>query len=163
MSDSDAFDWLPELLQFTGDWSAYVEQVYDAFRSDLLRSRATFRGRRVSVRADPRDQGKEAGFWHATSTGKDEMERTPDLRRCERVRWIRPIIECADAEAIRRWETKRGSDRRVLLALPDFSYVVILADRKTYVLFITAFCVGRQHRRDKLKKEWESWTEAQKG
>lgn len=153
----DSPSWLPELLPFEGDWSAYVEKVDAVFCLDLLRSRTRFRARRVSVRSEPRDQGKEAGFWHAISEGSQETERTPDLRRCERVRWIRSLIECGDEDKVCIWETMRGSDRRILIALRDFSYIVVLADRKKYVLFITAFYVEREHRRKKLKKEWRAW------
>lgn len=161
MKDPDAPDWLPELMTFGGDWSTYVAAIYAKFRADFFNHRPHFRGRRVNVRTEPRDQGKEAGFWHATSEGETEDERTPDLRRCERVAWVRAVIEAAPTNVC-IWETLRGSDRRVLIALPDFSYVVILADRKTYVLFITAFCVEREHRRNKLRKEFEAWKKAQK-
>lgn len=152
--------WLPEILPFRGDWSAYVEEIYQAFRAGFFIERVYFRGRRVSVRSEPRDQGKEAGFWHAISEGKEEINRTPDLRRCERVRWIRALIECPDKERVRVWEEMRGSDRRVHIALPDFSYLVVLADRGRYVLFITAFCVEHKHQRRKRRKAWEK---AQKG
>ena len=160
MRDDDAPAWLPDLIPFSGDWSVYVEAIYNAFRSDFFSHRVHFRGRRVSVRGEPRDQGKEAGFWHAISEGKEETNRTPDLRRCERVQWIRALIECSDEEEVRVWEEMRGSDRRVHIALPDFSYLVVLADRGHYVLFITAFCVEREHQRRKRRKAWEK---AQKG
>jgi len=153
--------WLPEILPFHGDWSAYVEEVYQVFRKDFFIERVHFRDRRVSVRSEPRDQGKEAGFWHAISEGKEETNRIPDLRRCERVRWIRALLE-ADTANVRIWKNWRGSDRRILVALPDFSYVVVLADRSKYVLFITAFCVEREHRRKKLRKEWEAWNQSAK-
>ncbi len=162
MSDA-AHDWLPGLLEFSGDWSSYVEEVYDAFSRDLLASPTRFRGRRVAVRRDPRDQGKEAGFWHAISEGPEEQERTPDLRRCERVRWIRALIECSDRKKVRIWGVMRGSDRRVLIALKDFTYVVVLAVRKKYVLFITAYAVWQRHRREKLRRECQAWNDAQKG
>lgn len=107
------------------------------------------------VRSDPRDQGKEAGFWHAISEGANELERTPDLRRCERVRWIRAIIEHADVQGVCVWEEMRGSDRRIHIALSDFSYLVVLADRRSYVQFITAFCVEHERQRQKKKDAWE--------
>jgi hypothetical protein len=156
-------DWLPELLEWRGDWSSFVEQVYAEFRADLLEAPAHFQGQRVAVRRDPLDQGKVAGFWHAISEGSDEEERIPDLRRCERIRWIRALVECPDPAEVRVWETKRGSDRRVLFALDDFSYVVVLAKRRSYMLFLTAFLVKKRHRRRKLEKEWKVWCDAQKG
>jgi len=155
-------DWLPDLLLFHGDWSAYVEEVYQVFRQDFFIDCVRFRGRRVSVRREPLDQGKETGFWHAISEGKEEEERTPDLRRCERIRWIRALLE-ADTAKVRIWKNRRGSDRRIVVALPDFSYVVVLADRGKYVLFITAYHVERERRRQKLRKEWEACNQPWKG
>ncbi|MCK9463992.1 MAG: hypothetical protein M0R80_30615 [Proteobacteria bacterium] len=159
MRDVTAPDWLPDLIPFSGDWSSYVEKIHAAFFGDFFSHRVQFRGRPVNVRRDPRDQGKEAGFWHAVSEGKDELERTPDLRRCERVRWIRAIIEHPVIQNVCVWEEMRGSDRRIQLALTDFSYLVVLADRRSYVQFITAFCV--EHERQRQKKK-EAWKRAQK-
>lgn len=64
---------------------------------------------------------------------------------------------------MRRWSNRRGSDTRILLALDDFSYVVVLADRGDYVLPWTAYTVERKHRREKLRKEYEEYQAAQKG
>jgi hypothetical protein len=44
-----------------------------------------------------------------------------------------------------------------VLALEDFSYVVIVADRGDYVLPWTAYYVEHSHRRNKLRKEYESY------
>lgn len=162
MSPLELPDWVPELIAFDGDWSLYVDTIYAAFRRSLLGQSVYFCGRRVSVRVEPREGGREAGFWHAISAGEDEGERVPDLRRCERIEWVRALIE-ADSTLVREWQTVRGADRRIVRALPDFSYVVVLADRKNYVLFITAYCVEREHRRRKLEGEWRKWVEAQKG
>ena len=39
--------------------------------------------------------------------GKVEDDRTPDLRRCERIRWPRPIIEHESEDSILVWENER--------------------------------------------------------
>lgn len=159
-------DWLPELIlldDYDGDWSAYIDDVYKAFHNNFIVSKPNYKGRPVAVRREPRDQGKEAGFWHATSQGQTEWERTPDIRRCERIKWIRRLIECTEKEKVRTWETIRGADRRIIISLPDFSYIVVLAIRKTYTIFVTAFFVEYENRRRKFKREWVAWNESQKG
>jgi hypothetical protein len=50
-----------------------------------------------------------------------------------------------------------GRERGWHLALSDFSYLVILADRREYVLPQTAFCVDREHQREKLESRWRAW------
>jgi hypothetical protein len=60
------------------------------------------------------------------------------------------------------WETTRKRERRIVVALPDFSYVVVLANRKGYVLPWTAYPVEREHRRKKLRRECEEFWAGQK-
>lgn len=88
-----------------------------------------------------------------------ESERLPSLRRCERIRWPCAIITAFNSqnENVKYWRNQRKNEERVVLALEDFSYVVILADRGEYVLLWTAYCVERQHQRDKLRREYEAY------
>ena len=165
MSDKEIIYRLPKLLllnDYEGDWEKYIDEVYKEFSSDFLINKVMFRGKVVKVRKTPIFKGKEIGFWHATSAGNEENDRLPDLRRCERIKWIRKLIECKKREDIREWETRRGSDKRFLISLNDFSYVVVLAKRKSYYQFITAFYVEKAHRKIKLEKEWKSWKDRQK-
>jgi hypothetical protein len=111
----------------------------------------------VAVKRHPELQGKEATFWHFISEGSDEANRTPDLRRCERIPWPRPITDAVDGGRLHCWKnnTRKGEERYVL-ALADFSYVVVIADRGSHVLPWTAYCVEQEHRRMKLAKEYQA-------
>lgn len=51
----------------------------------------------------------------------------------------------------------RGKEERIVIALEDFSYVVVLADRRDYILLWTAYCVEREHTRRKLKNEFVTY------
>ena len=55
-------------------------------------------------------RGREMGqtFWHMISLGKVESERTPELRRCERVSWPRPLIEQCQRDGVKVWEEMRS-------------------------------------------------------
>lgn len=44
-------------------------------------------------------------------------------------------------------------EKRWLLSLLDYSYVLVLSDRGEYLTLITTFCVEKQHRREKLKEQ----------
>ena len=50
-------------------------------------------------------------------------------------------------------ENTRGSSRRILIALPDFSYVTILEDRSSFVMLWTAYYVDGW-RRKQLRAEY---------
>lgn len=158
--------WLPELMlfsQFDGKWELYLEAVYQAFCDDFIRSKPAYPGKRFAVKRMPLALDKEATFWHLIQEGKVEEERTPDFRRCERIRWPRPIIEAIASNRVHMWRNDRSGHERIVLALLDFSYVVILDDREDYVLLWTAYCVEKEHQRNKLRKEFEAWRESQKG
>jgi len=155
--------WLPDLVQLTeygGNWNRYVRALYQYYRSDFVDSQPSFRGLVVQRKVRPVEQGKEATFWHLISEGKAEQDRTPDIRRCERVRWPRPIIEYVDEPEIKVWENKRKRDTRVCIWFEDAEYLVVLAVRKGYLLLWTAYPVTRSHSKRKLRREYEAYTKA---
>jgi hypothetical protein len=159
---TEGCDWLPELVlldNYEGNWNQYIEAVYAYFKQDFVDSKPKFNDQYVELKRIPVYQNKESAFWHITSEGEEEGERIPDIRRCERIRWPRPIIEHRTDRSIRCWRNKRGQDNRIVLWFEDKDYVVILAERQGYILLWTAYLVTYSHTREKLQKEYE---EAQK-
>jgi hypothetical protein len=161
--------WLPAFVEFDGDWNKfdeYVERVYAVFARDFndTATRPTFQGRRLGLKLPPTFQGKSATFWHFVTEGKDEEKRTPDRARCERIAWPKAMIAAAATMDGRvfSWLNRRPNGDRWLISLPDFSYIVVLADRGEYLLPWTAFCVEHDHRRRKLRAERDTWQRAQK-
>lgn len=163
---SESSSWLPDLVLFQdsgGDWAQYLETLYEHFRSDFVHSKPTWPNRRWAVKRHPVYEGKEATFWHIISDGANEFERTPDLRRCERIRWPRPIIDNAREDNVKLWLNKRGRSERIVLSSADFSYLVVLEDRTEYVMLWTAYPVERPHQRRKLEKEYETFRASTNG
>ena len=150
---------LPDLVRLAdhgGDWHRYVETIYQHFRQDFVVSKPAYPGKRFALKRHPVVDGKEATFWHITSEGNVEADRLPNLRRCERIRWPRLMIEAVADDGVKHWENQRKGKTRHLLALDDFSYVVVLADRGEYILLWTAFYVEVDRRRKKLELEYEA-------
>ncbi|SOD03261.1 hypothetical protein SAMN05216486_1098 [bacterium JGI 053] len=157
--------WLPPLVEFSasgGDWHKYVEVLYNHFCSDFLRSRPEFAGKTWKMKRFPLLQGKEATFWHIISEGPVEDDRLPDLRRCERIRWPRPLIDAYGTDRVRCWKQKRGRETRIVLAPDTFEYVVILAERGEAVLLWTAFPVTFNHQRRKYAAEYDRYQRTQR-
>ncbi len=153
-------EWLPGLILFSdhnGDWDCYLAAIYEAFRAQFIVSSPEFRGIRLGLKRHPMIQGKEATFWHMISEGSVEEERLPDFRRCERIRWPRPVIEHETHHAVKLWKNKRGTETRILIWLETEDYLVILSERKDYILPWTAYLVEQDHRKRKLQREFENY------
>ena len=152
--------WLPQLVLFSdygGDWDVYLDALYRYFKRDFVERRPAYEGRRLSLKRYPLSGNKEATFWHLISEGATEEERIPDFRRCERIRWPRPIIEHDKNGQIKVWKNRRRGETRICLWLEELDYLVVLADRRGYVLLWTAYVVDQPHRRRKLQKEFETY------
>ncbi|MFA5010072.1 MAG: hypothetical protein WC553_02480 [Patescibacteria group bacterium] len=160
MADGVAtIDWLPaivELGEHSGNWDKYIDAIYAHYCKDFVASKPLFRGLPVVSRFAPPLNGKGITFWHLVSEGKTEATRIPDLRRCERVCWVRPMIE--NSASLKVWEVKRKDKLHVCIALSDWSYVVVLAPRnKGYFVLLTAYTVEYDHRKRRLEAECEEW------
>jgi len=162
-------DWLPPLVllqEYDGDWKRYIEAVYDCFKVDFIDSKPRFRNKTIRLKRYPLLDGKEATFWHITSEGKQEDKRVPDFRRCERIRWPRPIIEHYNDDSVRCWSNiranaRRRNERRIVLWFYDEDYVVVLAARRRYMLLWAAYYVSWGHTRRKLLKDYEEYQKRQ--
>lgn len=152
-------DWLPPLVllgDHGGDWERYARVLYGYYRKDFVDSSPTFLGMSVRRIRHPIEQGKEATFWHLISEGKAEEERLPDLRRCERIRWPRPIVEHPDEPTVRLWHNRRKGRTRICIWLVEMEYVVVLEDHGSYVLLLTAYPATWPHTKRRLQREYEA-------
>lgn len=155
---ADPCSWLPALVLFSdhhGDWNTYVEVIYAHFRTDFVQYIPRLANKPCRINCYPLTDGKEPTFWHIISEGEAEEDRIPDFRRCERIRWPRPLIEQVPCAHVNSWRVKRGSKWRINLAPTDFSYLVVLAEKSQSVFLITTFHIEMDHRRRKLRQEWE--------
>lgn len=155
--------WLPGLVSledYGGNWERYLEALYEFFKQDFSAATPVFRGNRISLKRHPISKGKEATFWHLISEGVSEDDRTIDLRRCERIRWPKPVIENSFDECIKFWKNFRKRESRICLWLYKQDYLVVLAERKGYLLLWTAYLVTLPHMKRKLQKEFDNfWKE----
>lgn len=157
-------NWLPELVLLkdsNGNWEQYLEVLYGYFKQDFVHNAPLFRQKKLALKRHPISKGKEATFWHLISEGKSEEDRFIDLRRCERIRWPKPIIENSYDNYVKVWKNIRRNEVRICLWLEKQEYLVILAERKGYILLWTTYMVTRPHRKKKLQKEFEAYWEKQ--
>lgn len=155
----DAYSWLPplcEMEQYGGDWPSYESELYRLFREDWDRLRPFCRGQPVGYAVDPVVNGRPEAFWHLIQEkDRESGERVPNMRRCERIRWPRALIVESSRHDVCLWRERRRKGTRLVFALDDFSYVVILAERGGGKLFlVTAFPVP-SYRRPKFRRQFE--------
>ncbi len=154
---SELPNWLPELILFedyNGNWQRYEDAVYSRFYSGFIASKPTLHGIPVYIKRSL-SKGKERGFWHCIQEGPVEEKRTPDLRRCERIRWIRAIIEHAHDPEVKTWQNERKGKTRQLLWLEESEFLVVLEQRPHAWVLYTAYPVTEEHRKRKLRREYE--------
>lgn len=157
-------DWLPDLEMlgtYGGNWTSYEEALYQVFLNDFVHHATYFRGVRVGTKRHPEFKSKSATFWHITSEGDVENERTPDLRRCERIRWPRPLIENCDEPEVKVWREMRNNEPRIHLWLEEMDYLLVLAVRNGYCVLWTAFTIDQPHQRRKYQKRYETYKKAE--
>jgi hypothetical protein len=160
MADPPNTEWLPPLVcleDFDGDWYRYLEALYQHYQNDFSRTRPVFEGAMLGVKRMPQFDGKDATFWHITSTRRTEDDREPDFRRCERIRWPKSIIEHVSDERVKYWENERRGGNGICLWLEDDDYLVVLRKRASHIMFWTAYPVVHENRKRKLRREYEAF------
>lgn len=158
MTDKNQPLWLPELItleSFNGEWPAYLESIYRLFHRDFVTTKPMFRGIKLRLKRHPEYDGKSATFWHFISEGSNEAQRTPDLRRCERIKWPRAIIENESDSRLKIWSEERNGNKRIHIWFELERYIVVLDDRREYILPWTAFHIEHPHQARKYNKRFE--------
>ena len=149
-----------ELTEFGGNFQKYLEEVYQIFKADFIDSKPVYRGKKLGLKRYPLIAGKEYTFYHMTHKGDIENEREPDLRRMERIAWPAPMINSSDHPYLKVWRNirrgKGGKKQRILIFHVKEMYLVILDDRKNYILPWTAFNVYK-NQKARLLKEYNEY------
>lgn len=162
-------DKLPNLeyLDDYKDWKEYQDALYEIFSNDFKRSQPLFLGLKVFHRKFPMEYEKEEAFFHITCKDyENNRDRNPDMRRCERIRWVRYFIDnwemcrtrdisCDDCEGIKAWFEERKTGERAHILLEEERYIVVVELRDEYCLLITAFYIEYDHMLNKYYKRYQ--------
>ena len=138
-----------------------MEAVYQIFKKDFVDSKPIYQSRRLQLKRHPLIDGKEYTFYHMTHKGKIESDRIPDFRRMERISWPKPLIDNSTHPYLKVWKNirrgKGGKKERILIFHEEENYLVILENRKKYILPWTAYLVEYENKKQKLLKEYEKY------
>lgn len=153
----------PQLIPFSdfgGDFTSYFEAIYLVFHNDFIKTQPIYEGMKVSAQKHPEVDGLHHTFYHITHEGEDEQNRTPDMRRMERIRFPKFIISNCPHKELLIWEKVLGRDTRIHILNESERYLVVLTKRNGYLLFWTAFYIADNHTLKKKLKEYETYIKA---
>lgn len=157
-------DWLEPLVRledFEGDAAKYLDHIFFLFTRDFITTTPVFKGKKVFF--DKRDDsGKPAAFVHITTEdNRATKQRELSLRRCERIAWIKAVIEHANDPAVLVWKkeqtTSKRRDTRTYLFLEQEDFLVILQEIKYGHYMITAIYVDNPNQKRKHLKAYQSF------
>ncbi len=161
-------DWLDPLVcltDFDGDPKAYIEHLYTLFVRDFITTRPQFKDAPVLFDRII-ESGKPRTFTHIT-TEEDRAtgDRVLSLRRCERIGWIKAIIEHVNDPAILFWEKEHFAPQRKANRLYFFlecdNFLVIIEEKKSGHFMITAIYVDNPNQKRKHLKAYEEYRKIQ--
>lgn len=159
-------EWLSPIVKledFDGNVQSYLEHIFSIFKNDFIDNRPSFQGRGVlHDRKD--DNGRPQGFVHITTEeNHNSGERELCLRRCERIGWIKLIIENSHDPVVLVWvkelhSPKRKWVKRTFLFLEKESFLVILEEIKYGFYMITAIYVDSEKQKEKHLRDHKRYT-----
>lgn len=169
-------DWLPEIVAVNPWTDTTYEKLYEIFCRDIRDHDLRYLDCEVWCFKDKED-GKEGIFWHLTSREFkpksiprrkrkffppdqecSQPERLPDPRRCERLSWVRPMIENPAKPDVLAWDYEEG-DRTIktYIWLKEEGFVVIMKKYPTGKRrLITSFYVDVEYKRGDFKRKYAS-------
>ncbi|MCX5991269.1 MAG: hypothetical protein NTZ04_02910 [Chloroflexi bacterium] len=150
-------EWLPDLFPVDPWISTTYEALYRLFQKDFVESQPVYKGQTVWIFPEKED-GKEKIFWHLTTRDEKEAgERLPDLRRSERLPWVRPMLNQTERPEALAWDYEEGDGTvKTYVWLENYDFVVILKKYpNTSRRLITSFWVEYGNAKTKLRKKYE--------
>ena len=159
--------WLPDIIPFSNfnsDLNKYLDHLHNIFKRDFIDSRLLYNNKLVLF--DNREiNNYPVCFWHLVTEDKTKDYNRVDIEnisllRCERICWIRPMIENHTHDAISVWENtryNRGKKNNIVFFIEDCDYVVILTNVKNRFYLVTAYFVNYPNRKKQLIQERDNF------
>lgn len=169
-------EWLPELAtvspwEHSGENDTY-EMLYQIFCHDVKNHDLKYNNFNVRFFRDLED-GKEKIFWHLTSRAEKAKkvprrkrkfydsdtipaQRYPDLRRSERLPWVKPLIENPGKSEVLAWDYKEGDGSiKTYVWLKDYDFVVIMKKYQNNTRrLVTSFYVDSGYKRMDFERKY---------
>jgi hypothetical protein len=153
--------WLPPTIpQNRGELtSSYLDRLYDIFNADFNLTKPQFLGKDVIYVTNPKIGKWEQSFYHITTFDDHNtnfQNRVIDYARAERIAWIRKVIEnyqCKDGccNGLKIYKVKN----RIHILFEKENYIVVLEQRNTNYVLVTAYKFTKPLELEKKLKQYE--------
>lgn len=143
-------------------WTA--NDAYNYFILHILEG-LEFKKKKINTLQKPIRDGYNNGFHHLVTRENNNRQRVYDMERIFRIKWIVSIIKnhnsCSvstDCTGINIWEyhsddARNNTKLRTKIFCSKEKYLIILEERPTNYLIISAYIVNDDWMLDKIKKE----------
>ena len=150
---------------FHGNFEKYDNFLYNKiYLQQLTKTKLFFNNKIVKFKKHPIECNKEQAYFHLTTKDTNKKvalsDREPDLRRCERLHWIRSILETNHIDLCPQpcflyFEEEIKGRQRINIFNESEKYLIVLEDRANYFLFITAFYIHEDYYLKGMIKRYE--------
>ncbi|KGG81062.1 hypothetical protein Y919_02505 [Caloranaerobacter azorensis H53214] len=131
-----------------------MNHLYELYLEDFFYNKVYYKGMPVKTFTNLNYNGKQQSFEHITTKGS--KDRIYNVLRCERIKWIKKIIEslCNGCDNIATWQEKHKNKYRIIIWCQKTDFVIVLERRKNEYYLITAYCVIYENKRKDLRKKY---------
>jgi hypothetical protein len=167
-------DWLPGIFCVDPWTQSTYDELYKIFCRDIRDHDLRYMKNEVWIFPEMED-GREVIFWHLTtryvkkkkiprrkkkfySPDQTHIEegRYPDLRRCERLPWVKAIVENANEPEVLAWDYEEGNlTIKSYVWLKNLDFIVIMKkypDNKRRL--ITSFYIDKAYKRRDFERKY---------
>jgi hypothetical protein len=167
------FPELINLMDYAGNYDNYEAELLRVYNADLWNSGLQFAGLNVVPRVHKKfeSNGKTLDwtFVHFTSSGSVDEDRELDLRRCERIGYVKRIIENANLDCVKVYENSRLDKnnklvKSVVLWCECVNSKVVLTKKQgkqsEYYVVTTFYLINSPHKIKNHNEEYEAYVAA---
>jgi hypothetical protein len=138
-----------ELNDYGGNFTNYEDAIHQIYLDIFRNPSIYFKGKMILPITFPRQhKNRHWTFSHMTSTGngkkgnnKKEIEdnRELDLRRCERITWVKQILQNLNKDCLKIWRERRNSKNRIVIWHEKMDFALVLQEESKVYRLVTTF------------------------
>ncbi len=156
------------LLILLSDYSSqgeFLDAILKLFLGDFVTNTTKFRSQKIVLKKRPTNwlDGIEYDWtFHHIITKENQNNdniREFNIARAERIKFPKLYIDDHQTSLsnYKIWSRTKNNETKYYISDNNYDYLVILSQRKNYIMLLSAFPIETNHYKYKLKKEYEQY------